>query len=367
MDCAATSGTTKGLIVGLAPAATDTGDRPIPKDAQGNYTFAFWVSPNIRLVPVDQVTTWQDPAHWNGNDLTVEQVDTITQYKLMVRLRNSGTRTLKRLTMQGWVSSLNAAGPGPDFAILADPDQPFDPQRNPQISFTTDLSMSASEVKPQDPANPDNPANMAVLVSKETWQPNAKQLARNGGHVCLILNVYAQATPGEEGSGTPGDGDAFIGTYIQPYCDRRQGQRNLNIIARPAGTTATRTVMVGVPRTDRCPLEAEVALKQLVVQQGAADLVTLAAKAGLPEHHCPPEDTPFDAVTIDDNGDPSHELGIVLQPGQQRDVVVTVAPYDNEKPGDVYAFDLVTTTESDHSIYGAARFYVMVTAPSGGQ
>lgn len=355
------SGTTKGLHIGLNVATIDNGDRPIAKDAQGNFVFAYWASPNIRLVPAGEVDKWLDPSHWNGKDLVVQDVQIDTDYKLVVRVRNTDVTTRRSITLEAWVADLNA-GSGPAHVIRMFPKSTTDFRT---VTFKTDLISSADEVPPMDPANPDDPTKMAVLVGREIWRPNSDQLVYNKGHVCLIANIWTPGTSGGEGLvGTPAEGGPVGNGNVSPFCDRRHGQENLQIIPRALGATETRTVMVGVPATDRCPLEAEVAIKAIKLAQGDPQLAGLAAHLGHSgEHHCPPDDDPMETVTIDDNGDPSHELGICLKPGETTAVELTVAPYAGEKPGDIYAFDLTTTDESDHSVFGGARFYVMVTAP----
>lgn len=352
------SGTTKGLHIGLNVATIDNGDRPIPKDTQGNFVFAFWVSPNIRLVPIGELDLWKNPQHWNGKDLIVQKVEIGTAYKLVVRVRNTDVTYRRNITLEAWVADLNA-GSGSAAAIRRFPNSTTDRSK---VSFKTDLIHSAQEVPPQNPADPDDPTKMAVLVGRETWTPNAEQLQYNGGHTCLIANVYTEGSSDERIAATPSEGEPLGIGDVRPYCDRRHGQLNLDIVYRTVGTTETRTVMVGVPATDRCTLEGEVALKAVQLTQGEPQLAGLATHAGLTSHHCP--DDPMETVTIDDNGDPSHELGICLEPGENIPVALTIAPYDSEKPGDIYAFDMITTDESNDSIYGAARFFVLVTDPA---
>ncbi len=60
-------------------------------------------------------------------------------------------------------------------------------------------------------------------------------------------------------------------------------------------------------------------------------------------------------------GEPSG-VGIYLKPGERKWLTITVEPGENEKVGDIYAFDIITTEESNDKVYGAARMYVVVTA-----
>ncbi|MFI6041870.1 hypothetical protein ACIA8C_09560 [Nocardia sp. NPDC051321] len=373
MECtpAGGSGTSKGLHIGLNVDAVDNGDRPIAKNPDGNLTYAFWISPNMRLVPANEIIDpatgkevpdkWLKASYWNNKDLTTQQVDTLTDYRLVLRVRNTDVNSSRfNLKMEACVSDLNASAPGMDYAILQDPESTTNKKK---VSFTLDLLHGNSEVPSYDPANPDDPSKMAVLVGKEIWRPRESQLKYNNGHVCLVANVWDEGYSGGERqllASEPDGGQS--GAYILPFCDRRHGQRNLNIVVRKVGATETRNVLVAVPASDRCPLEGEVALKAVELQQGEPQLAGLATSLGLNDHHCPPHKDPMEGVTIDDHGDPSHELGICLQPGEKIRVPLTVAPYDGEKPGDVYAFDMITKEESNNSVYGATRFYVMVTA-----
>lgn len=354
---------TKGLIIAMESGQADNGDRPAV-DAQGNFR-AFWASPNIQLVPAGDVANletgqpvrdkWLDPNFWVGKDLRPNTVTIGDPYRLVMRVRNTDTTSRFPINFEAFVANLNVGEPTKANAIR---EVPGDTQNRRTVQFTPDEQLSASEVPPQNPENYEDPTRVRILVGQEIWRPTAKQVEAYGQHVCLAANVFS---PGYTGEGdTPVDGGALAGAAVLPHCDRRHGQRNLEIVKRTVGTVETRTVMLAVPATDRCALEGEVALKELRLAQGDAQLAGLATELGMDTYHCP--EGPFDQVTIDDCGDPSHEIGVCVAPGETFDVQLTIAPYEGEKPGDVYAFDMITTDEANDRIYGAARFYVMVTA-----
>ncbi|WP_338760176.1 hypothetical protein V7968_31330 [Nocardia vulneris] len=184
-----------------------------------------------------------------------------------------------------------------------------------------------------------------MVRSNGFWKPQPGDIeSYNEGHVCVGVNVFSEG-------GTIGGGS------VQVHPPRA---------AEPHDHPETAAAEVGsqgsgrVPAYDRCPLEAEVALRAIELEPGSEQLARIAADAGLSHHHCPTD--PLENVSIDDCGDPSHEVGIYLKPGELEWLTITVEPGENEKVGDIYAFDIITTEESNDKVYGAARMYVVVTA-----
>ncbi|RDI68159.1 hypothetical protein [Nocardia pseudobrasiliensis] len=343
--------------------------RPLPQPT------VIWTSPNIRLVTKDQKAAFLKPEYWD--DPTVPPWDGKvflgTAYYLLVRVLNRGDFStephdvpmpLKGISMEGWVSNFAAGSIGPVSQI----ESPPDPDNNGDSAF----SGYNDGVVP--------PNGQLVVASSGFWVPQEGNIQKyNNGHVCIGVNVYSEGgdpigggggvihvTAEGEGDTYPADGKQLLARPVTTRLDMldntHHAQRNIMITPKPLGAKLVRKVLVEVPATDRCPLEAEVALRPAAVAQGSPELVRAAAAAGLNHHHCPPD--PLENVSIDDNGDPSHEVGVYLKPGEQRWLTITVDAAENEKPGDIYVFDIVTTEEGNHKVYGAARMYVAVT-PAG--
>jgi hypothetical protein len=366
---------TKGLLIGYADPATDNGDRPLPGGA------AFWVSPNIRLATSAEVATLVNPATWETTawDGTVT---TGTAYSLLIRLRNTDA-TVERhnLNLEGWVADYTAGGVGPGSAILQDPTQPPGPT-NPVVSFN---GFNFGPLPAGDPANPGDPTLMRVLISNQQWTPTDAQTTVNGGHVCVAVNVFAEADSGATGGGgdgvilaaavaTPQDGERLLGAFIDPIGDRKHGQRNIMIVARVAGTTETRTVMVQVPATDRCPLVAEVTLRPVIFAGGEATLGRVPELADAARAHTggrlalPGYPLPQCAGMSDGHHDHDRDhdkMRVKLDPGERADLTLKFKPAKDERPGDVQTFDVLTQDTVNHQLVGAARVFVLVTDPGG--
>ena len=368
MTCSLPSGTTKGIVVAYQPA--DTGDRPL---AAGT---AFWESPNIRMAVTSDVPGLQSPANWDPpNPQWDGQVQVGTAYKLLVRIRNSDTQQARAsLNLQGWVSDYTAGGVGPGSAIRPDPTQPPGPQNLP-VSFT---GFNDGPLQAGNAASPGDPGRMLVLVSNEIWTPTQGELGINGGHVCTAVNVWADASGGE--ISTPVDGQSLFNSFLDPSCDRRYGQRNLMIVPKPPGVRIRQNIMMMVPATDRCPLRAEVATRRVMLAEGrdgvlepVPALAGIAREKDITQLRSPAGD-PLRQIQIggrdshgDDNGhghgddDDDHRPNLHLEPGQRTDLTVTIGADRNERPGDAYAFDVITTDTATKRLFGAARVYVLVT------
>ena len=361
MTCSQPSSTTKGIVVAYQP--TDTGDRPL---AAGT---AFWESPNIRLALASEVSGLRDPASWDPpNPPWDGQVQVDSQYQMLVRIRNSDTEQQRAsLNLQGWVSDYTAGGVGPGSVIRPDKTQPPGPQ-NPPAAFT---GFSDGPLPAGNPANPGDPSRMFVLVSNELWKPTTSELAINGGHVCAAVNVWADATA--NAITTPVDGQSLFNSFLDPSCDRRYGQRNLMIVPKPPGVRIQENIMLMVPETDRCPLRAAVATRRVMLAEARDGLLEpVPALAGIGREKDitqfrSPIGNPLQQIQIgggDSNGhddDDDHPRIHQLEPGERTDLKVTIGANRDEKPGDAYAFDVITTDTATKRLFGAARIYVVVT------
>ncbi|MCM6771963.1 hypothetical protein NDR87_03280 [Nocardia sp. CDC159] len=352
-----------GRLVVPHVAGDQGSGRPLPQNT------AVWASPNIRLVTRTDKPKYMNVAEWDRDENKWDGVVHVgTAYFLLVRVFNRGDfateprgeRTaLKGISMEGWVSNF-AAGPiGPVSQI----DPPPDPEHG-------DTAFSGSF------AGVLEPGSEVVVASDGFWVPQTGDVEKyNDGHVCVGVNVYSRGgDPIGGGSGEvhlldaaetyPADGKALLArpvtNKLDLLSDTHHGQRNISIDSKPLGQRLVRKVLVEVPATDRCPLEAEVALRPVALRTGSAEAAGIATALGLNDHECPPD--PLENVSIDDCGEPSHEVGVYLQPGEKRWLTITVEPGEREKPGDIYAFDIITTEESNDKLYGAARMYVAVTA-----
>ncbi|MEU0876368.1 hypothetical protein [Nocardia brasiliensis] len=350
------------LVVPYMSGDRGTG-RPLP---QGT---VIWVSPNIRLLTYEASEPFMDPAYWDSSEAGVfdGKVYVDEPYYLLVRVFNRGDFAadpagpqvpLRQIRMEGWVSNFAAGAIGPVSLIRTSP--------NPEHGSPAFEGYNGGTVQP---------GQSIVVRSNGFWKPQPGDIeSYNDGHVCVGVNVFSEG-------GTIGGGSVEVqvqDTYATyepdgkrlsdpPTSDRldllgdtHHGQLNLMITPKPLRQTLVRKVLVEVPAYDRCPLEAEVALRAVELDPGSEQLARIAADAGLSQHHCPTD--PLDNVGIDDCGDPSHEVGIYLKPGERKWLTITVEPGENEKVGDIYAFDIITTEESNDKVYGAARMYVVVTA-----
>jgi hypothetical protein len=375
MTCSQPTTNTTGVLVAWDPS--DTGVRPLAANTP------FWGSPNIRLALPADLAALSNPANWdiapyagwNG------QVDTGSTYNLLVRLRNTDTNQQRAsLNLQGWVSDYTAGGVGPGSAIRQDPAQPAGPT-NPPVSFT---GFKPGPLPTPNPANANDPTHMLVLQSNEQWTVNAAQAAVNGGHVCVAVNVYAEATTGDGGTGTPADGGVLVGNFLDPNCDRMYGQRNIQIVTVTPGRPMRVPVMLLVPATDRCPLHAAVGIHRVVLKEAPGGVLehvpefALAASNQALTQLRRPDGDPLARVWVDRdgredrnhdrNGDGDHDddhdgkhLRVNLEPGERTNVTVTVDAR-NHRPGDAYALDVITTDTATNRTFGAARIYVLVSS-----
>ncbi|MBF6328316.1 hypothetical protein [Nocardia transvalensis] len=340
----------------------------------------FWSSPNIRLVRNEETAdfmlpeTWDDQKRqWDGSVDVSDPTIFTNPYYLMVRVWNRGDYVaepkgdalpVRGLRLEGWVANYSVGGVGPDSAIARRTDP------GGVLNYGNPTFEGSNRAVVQQ-------GGWIVVQSDDFWVPHADDISQyNNGHVCLGANVYSEGGGVIGGGGGvihlvdtaatyPKDGkplsDRPAAIYISPTVDTHHGQRNLMITNRNPGQTLVRKVLLEVPATDRCPLEAEVALRPVRLEPGSEETVRFAAALGLSECHCPTD--PLDNVSIDDNGDPSHEVGVCLQPGEQVWLTITVEPIEGEKPGDMVAFDIVTVDENTEKVYGAARMVVAVTSP----
>ena len=351
MTCSQPS-TTPGILV--AYGAADTGARPLDP------SIPYWESPNIRLALQTDIPALKDPAKWDMAPFAGwnGQVVVGSTYNLLVRIRNTDAEQRASLNFQGWVSDYTHGGVGPGSQIYADPTQPAGMQGAP-VTFTefdlTDLLGVAN------PENPADPASMLVLVSEETWTPNAKQITVNGGHVCVAVNVWAEAGTAGDAS-TPADGQSLTSSFLDPTCDRRYGQRNIQIVLVPSGHIVQIHTMLLVPLTDRCPLHALTGIRrvELNVEKPAPELVNAARHQGI-KQLLPPQGDPLAGVQIGYAGSsPGSQATISLQPGQRENLTVTLNA-QKQRPGAAYAFDVMSTDTATKRQFGAARVFVLVT------
>lgn len=360
MTCSQDSGDSKGLLIAYSPA--DDGHRAL---APGT---AYWESPNIRLALATEVDALKVPANWDKAPYAGwnGQVDVNSTYTLMVRVRNTDTvNKLASINLQGWVSNYTVGVVGPGSVIFQNPTLPPGMQ-GPPVSFT---GVNLGTLPAANPADPNDPASMLVVIGNPPWTPNANQITVNGGHVCVAVNVYADATPGDQG--TLADGNNLIGNSIDPSCDRRYGQRNIQIVAVPAGHIVRMPTELFVPVTDRCPLNALVGIRrvELGVEKGGVlqpvpELVNAAGQQGI-EVLRPPQGDPLAHVQIGHDGSRGEDedrdkAKVSLMPGQRTNLTVTLNA-QKQRPGDAYAFDLITTDTATKQVFGAARAYVLVT------
>lgn len=373
MTCSDPTGTTQGILI--AYDSTDTGTRPLAAN------IPYWASPNIRLAlqsdlaALSNPASWDMPqyANWNG------QVDVNSPYNLLIRVRNTdASQQRASLNLQGWVSDYTAGGVGPGSAIRLNPSQPPGAS-NPPVSFT---GFANGPLATADTSNPGDPASMLVLVSNEQWVPNVNQLAVNGGHVCVAVNVWADATSG--GTTTPADGQPLASSFLDPTCDRMYGQRNVQIVTVGQQQHIQLPIMMLVPVTDRSPLLAAVSLRPVELKEAEGGVLrnvpelehvaTAQAITALRR----PEGDPLDHVGIAQLGpigtnDPIDHIGtgqlgsigrtdlsLRLEPGERQDIALTVGA-ENHRPGDAYALDLITTDTATGRPFGGARVYVLVT------
>jgi hypothetical protein len=371
MACNYPTGTNNpGILIAYDP--TDTGDRPIASN------IAFWASPNVRLAPQSEISdlripaNWDTPqyANWNG------QVNENSAYNLLVRVRNTDpSQPRADLQLQGWISYPTASGVGPLSEVLEDPNMPAGPL-NPPVTFT---GFNAGPLATANAANPNDPASMLVMESNEQWTPNPNQYSYHGynGHVCAVVNVYGFATSGE--MSTP-DGQQFVvGNYVDPTCDRMYGQRNVQIVQVQQGQRIQIPILLFVPVTDRCPLHAAVAIRPVELKEGQGgvlldvpELARAASDQAIAQLNRP-EGDPLQHVRIGPDGsdDSDHDwdrfwhhdrdrLKVSLEPGERTDIKVNLDAR-NQRPGDAYALDLITTDTATGQLFGAARILVLVT------
>jgi hypothetical protein len=275
------------------------------------------------------------------------------------------------------VSDYTAGGVGPGSALRQDPTQPAGPQ-NPAVAFT---GFNAGPLKAS-AGDPNDPANMLVLVTDELWTPSAKQLAVNNGHVCVAVNAYGSIS----GVVPSPAGGPLTDPFLDPACGRTFGQRNIQIVAVPEGNHIVTPMIMLVPATDRCPLRGVIATRAVQLPAGpdgvlrnVPELAQAASEHGIQTLRRPERD-PLQHVKIgngdghhdDDNDDDHHGdhhphhngngngFGVNLEPGERANLKVTVDA-QHQRPGDAYAVDLLTTDAPTKQLFGAARIYVLVT------
>jgi hypothetical protein len=334
------------LIIRYGP--NDTGVREVPA------TIAVWDGPNVRVVNVKDTTKisqYRDPHNdiWNqGADGNT--VDENEYYQVVVRAANLGSivnptpgtpnepTDHKDVWVEAWVYGFNAGAPVP----------------------LNESPLSGNDYGPFTPGT-----DFVLMTSGTPWQPTADDVAKYNAHVCVQANIYAKETLGGDGAaGTPADGQQSGGT-IFPFRDTHHAQRNLTIIPAPHGVTVTRNLLLAVAATDRCPLEANVAVREAELPDDPAALRRLVGDFGDLKLRTACGD-PLDKITIDaGDGCPADDIDLELQPGDSKLLKITIPHYEDQRVGDVYGFDIATTYNDGAKVYGGARFYVVVTPGLG--
>ncbi|MFE5923665.1 hypothetical protein [Streptomyces sp. NPDC056468] len=335
---------TPGLLLAYGPG--DTGGRPTPPGVP------FWVSPEIRLATLaDAPGLIADPAGWEARPWN-RRAEVGTDYYVLVRVRNTDPERERHfLNFHAWVCDYTLGRVGPATSTLPGIQQGF-------------TGLSTATLPPH--ANLADPQPMQVIQSSGLWTPTEEQRAKNGGHFCLGVVVWAEADTGSTPS-TPQDGFDQPGGYLDPTCDRRHGQGNMTIVPKPVGIRADLPIMLMVPVTDRCPLQARITLRPVKLDDGTGRLQRVPElEQAAEEHGIPyltlPEGTPFDRVGIGRDAESAgRTLTARLDPGDRLDLNLAFDGWPQEKPGDVYAVDVLTTDTVAKQRYGAARTYVLVT------
>ncbi|GAA3438785.1 hypothetical protein [Kutzneria kofuensis] len=132
--------------------------------------------------------------------------------------------------------------------------------------------------------------------------------------MCAQANIYAQETfAGDGADGTPPDGQQS-GFHRLPVPRLAPRAAQLQIVAATVNTTVARNLLLAVPATDRCPLEANVAFREVELPDDPAELRKLVGDFGDLELRTPCGD-PVDKVTVDaGDGCPTDDLDIELKP-----------------------------------------------------
>jgi hypothetical protein len=241
------------------------------------------------------------------------------------------------------VSDHTAGGVGPRSAIAGD---------TGPVSFS---GTDSTHTLPTAKANPSDPTGMLVLQGAPQWQQSTAQLTgKTSGHVCVAVNVYADAT-----ESTPKDGQQLIGNSLDPNCDRRYGQRNVQIVAAPVEHRVQFPIMVLVPATDRCPLDALVRIRRAELdedQDGALRRVhelDQAATTHAITRLCRPDRDPLGHIKIGHEGSSGgNQRRLPLGASRARGPHSDGRPSKGQKPGDAYAFDILTTDTATDLLYG---------------
>lgn len=336
---------TRGLLLAYGPG--DTGLRTTPPSVP------FWVSPDIRLATAAEAPGLiADPAGWETHPWN-RRAEVGTDYYFLVRMRNTDPERERHfLNFHAWVCDYTIGGVGPGSSTLPGIQQGF-----PGFSNTP---------LPPHP-DPADPQPMQVVRSDSLWTPTDEQRAKNGGHFCLGVLAWAETDPGATPP-TPQDGARFLGTsFLDPTCDRRHAQGNMTIVPKAVGIRADLPIMLMVPVTDRCPLQARITLRPVNLDDGTGrpqrvpELEQAAEEHGTP-YLTLPEGAPFEHVGIGRGPESAgRSLTARLAPGDRLDLNLTVGAWPQEKPGDVYAIDILTTDTVANRRYGAARTYILVT------
>ncbi|WP_428338697.1 hypothetical protein [Mycobacterium sp.] len=278
--------------------------------------------------------SWDIP--WDGH------VDVGTGYTLLVRVRNTDSSVRAApLHLDGWVSDYTAGGVGPGSAIL---DSSHNPVQFSGADDATDLQ----------------PGNVLVLTGAPMWTPTVSQTNINGGHVCVAVNVYNDPT-----ANAPADGGPVVSGFLDPTCDRRYGQRNVQIVTVGAGQQIRFPFMVAATRER--PLDARVEVLRAELREGAdgalqrVPVLEQAARIhALTELRRPDGDPLAHLDIVHEREGRGNHTSVHVEPGARAHLYVTLEA-KGQKPGEAYAFDIVTTDIKANVRYGAARVYVLVT------
>jgi hypothetical protein len=77
---------------------------------------------------------------------------------------------------------------------------------------------------------------------------------------------------------------------------------------------------------------------------------------------CRPGGDPLSQLQFDHRGSCHRDrMRLDLEPGERADFTVRLDPAEEQKPGDAYAFDVITADAVTGQPFGAARVYVLVS------
>lgn len=205
--------------------------------------------------------------------------------------------------------------------------------------------------------NPIEPGETREIVCDQLWTPTARQLATNGGHLCIVANAWSSGV----------DGRQLIGAEIQPCCNCHHAWRNIQIFAAGTGMRIKKLMRLWGAAGSEQPQDIFV---EVFANNDAAAFG--AGEKDLLEHSIWARHVKFagrargngKAITLSGRGfEGEHRAELTLDPRKPQELEIDLE-LPKAKPGAVQVYDVVSRDRKTDEVIGGARMLAL-TLPDG--